>query len=103
MIETSGVWVTWCCLAQNNSYSPYFGAIVGRVTSRIANASFTLDGTKWRLLANENGNTQHGGPVGWSAKNWTLTRADSPRGEAALFSLTSPPGDQVCVRVRAHA
>ena len=80
---------------QNNSYSPYFGAIIGRVTSRIANASFMLDGKTWKLLANENGNTQHGGPTGWSAKNWTITHVKSPLGQAARFSLVSPAGDQV--------
>lgn len=41
----------------------YFGATVGRVANRTADASFTLDGTSYLLAANDGGNHLHGGRV----------------------------------------
>lgn len=38
----------------------YIGALVGRVANRIAGAQFTLDGTVYKLVANEKKNTLHG-------------------------------------------
>ncbi|XP_059642696.1 uncharacterized protein LOC132284602 isoform X2 [Cornus florida] len=40
----------------------YFGATVGRVANRIAGAKFTLNGTVYKLVANEKKNTLHGFP-----------------------------------------
>lgn len=47
----------------------YFGATVGRCANRIARAEFELNGKKYPLTANENGNTLHGGN-GFSKKLW---------------------------------
>jgi aldose 1-epimerase len=41
--------------------NPLFGAVVGRYANRIANASFTLDGTEFKLTANAGKNHIHGG------------------------------------------
>ena len=41
--------------------NPLFGAIVGRYANRIARASFTLDGTEYKLTANAGKNHIHGG------------------------------------------
>lgn len=38
----------------------YFGAIVGRVANRIKGAQFTLNGQKYKLVANDGNNTLHG-------------------------------------------
>lgn len=38
----------------------YFGAIVGRVANRIGGAKFTLNGTVYKLDANEGTNILHG-------------------------------------------
>ena len=40
--------------------SPYFGAVVGRVANRIANATFELDGQRYELAANNGPNCLHG-------------------------------------------
>lgn len=64
------------------------------MVSRIANATFELDGVQYHTSANENGNTQHGGSVGWSAKDWTLERVSDALGDAARLTLLSPDGDQ---------
>ena len=49
----------------------YFGALIGRYANRIGGATFTLDGTKYMLPANDNGNSLHGGPQGFDKKVWT--------------------------------
>ena len=41
--------------------NPLFGATVGRYANRIADASFTLDGTEYKLTANAGENHIHGG------------------------------------------
>jgi aldose 1-epimerase len=38
----------------------YFGALVGRVANRIANARFVLDGKAYHLFKNDGNNTLHG-------------------------------------------
>ncbi|CAI9752695.1 unnamed protein product [Fraxinus pennsylvanica] len=50
----------------------YFGAIVGRVANRISNAQFTLNGTVYKLDANEKNNTLHGGVKGFSQVIWKV-------------------------------
>ena len=54
--------------------SPYFGAVVGRVANRIANASFTLGGQTHTLSRNEGAfpGTLHGGTRGWDKVTWRL-------------------------------
>ena len=57
------------------SYEHGFGgpaAVVGRVVNRIAGAQFDLDGTTYRLIANDKTNTIHGGPKGFYQCVWTV-------------------------------
>lgn len=49
---------------------PHLGSIVGRVAGRISGAGFSMDGEEYRLPANENSNTLHGGPAGMSRLTW---------------------------------
>ncbi|MBO0885575.1 MAG: hypothetical protein J2P17_35635, partial [Mycobacterium sp.] len=51
--------------AAGGSGDTYFGAIIGRYANRIANASFKLNGTTYKLDANNGTNTLHGGYYGW--------------------------------------
>jgi hypothetical protein len=43
----------------------YFGIIVGRCANRIANATFTIDGKRHRVTANDGPHSLHGGQRGW--------------------------------------
>ena len=67
------------------------GAIVGRNANRIANASFELSGTSYRLSANDGPNNLHSGPHKWSERLWNVINVD---GESITFELTSRKGDQ---------
>src|SRR5437868_549754 len=53
-----------------NFGGPYFGETIGRYGNRIANAKFLLNGTTYTLPANNNGNTLHGGFIGWGNRVW---------------------------------
>ncbi|XP_034248256.1 aldose 1-epimerase [Thrips palmi] len=71
--------------------NPYFGATVGRVANRIANASFSLDGSVFKLHANApNSVTLHGGLRGWDKAVWDASRF----ADGVTFSLLSPDGDE---------
>ncbi|TDC64427.1 galactose mutarotase [Actinomadura sp. GC306] len=71
--------------------SRYFGAVVGRYGNRIGGARFTLDGTEYRLAANDGANSLHGGVRGFDKRVW---RAE-PAGPAdLLLSLVSPDGEE---------
>ena len=68
----------------------YLGSVVGRYGNRIAKGKFTLDGQQSQLTLNNNGNTLHGGIVGFDRKNWTAKLV----GNGVELSLVSPDGDQ---------
>lgn len=81
--------------------SPYFGAIVGRVANRIANASFTLDGKVYKLAANNGPNCLHGGVYGFNRKMWEVV--ENGRGDGGAFvKLAYESCDGEEVRIRRH-
>ena len=71
----------------------YFGATIGRVGNRIANASFTVDGTEYKLEANNGTNNLHGGPVGFDSVCWEDEVFSSDSEGGVRFSYTSPDGE----------
>jgi aldose 1-epimerase len=73
---------------------PYFGAVIGRVGNRIANAQFTLDGETYHLTANNGSNNLHGGPVGFDKKVWSASTAEDANGPILTLQLLSEDGDQ---------
>jgi aldose 1-epimerase len=73
---------------------PYFGAICGRYSNRIAAGRFELDGKASTLATNNGANHLHGGLKGFDKQLWKGTPKATERGPAVEFELVSPDGDQ---------
>jgi len=50
----------------------FLGAVIGRSGNRIGGASFELNGVRYNLAKNENGNNLHSGPDGYDTKIWEM-------------------------------
>src|SRR5687768_12457539 len=72
----------------------FFGALVGRYANRIADAKFSLDGTEYRVAANENANCLHGGPSGFDTHVWQASTFGDEDSVGVRLSHVSPDGDQ---------
>ena len=72
----------------------YFGATVGRVGNRIADAAFELAGRRYELFANHGRHHLHGGRRGWDKRVWSAEPSDGPGGPSLLLSLRSPNGEE---------
>ena len=75
--------------------SPYFGALVGRVATRIADASFELDGEVYHVTANENTTSLHGGTVGFSKRLWKGHVFTEGEDTGVMLRYESPDGEEV--------
>jgi aldose 1-epimerase len=72
----------------------YFGATVGRFANRIAKGHFTLDGKDYTLATNDHGNHLHGGLKGFDKVVWSIESVKSAAPATAVFSYTSPDGEE---------
>ena len=68
----------------------YYGAIIGRYGNRIGGAKFALDGTVYKLPANDHGNTLHGGFTGFDMRNFAAENL----GDKLVLSYRSPDGEE---------
>ncbi|MBZ5750865.1 aldose epimerase family protein [Metabacillus rhizolycopersici] len=75
-------------------HSPYFGAVVGRVSGRIKGGQFELDGQSFELEMNDNGNHLHGGSKGFSHVLWDAVILKNEKEVGIQFSYTSPDGEE---------
>ncbi len=81
--------------AAGGSGETYFGGIIGRYANRIANHSFTLNGTTYQLVGNNGTNnvdTLHGGPDSYNTQIWAATPEKLANGVALKLTYTDPNG-----------
>lgn len=69
----------------------YVGTVVGRYANRIGGAAFTLNGTEYRLSANENGNQLHSGndDLPCFMRKWEAECGEN----SVRFTIMYPDGD----------
>ncbi len=77
---------------KNNS--PYFGAIIGRVANRIANAKFTLEGVEYILAANRAPNHLHGGIKGFDKVIWSAQEIKDEKSVGLKLTYLSKDGEE---------
>jgi aldose 1-epimerase len=75
-------------------YSPYFGAVVGRVSGRIKDARFELDGQEYQLSANEDPNHLHGGNQGFNSRLWKTECIEREDAIGIRFTYLSRDGEE---------
>lgn len=69
----------------------FLGCNVGRNANRISNASFSLNGTEYRLEQNDGANNLHSGLSPYSKRMWNVEKYGD---DFITFSLNSPHMDQ---------
>lgn len=73
----------------------YFGGLIGRYGSRIADGQFQLNGTTYQLDINDPPNSLHGGFIGFDRNVWEITKADvGTSGPELRLHLLSRDGDR---------
>lgn len=70
--------------------TPFFGCLVGRYGNRIAGGEFTLDGKKFSLAKNNNGNHIHGGLRGFDKVYWEIVPVTGNDGPSLKLTYVSP-------------
>lgn len=70
--------------------APYFGATVGRFAGRISKGLFSVNAKEYQLYLNNNGNSLHGGAIGFSQKEWQIVSEKKAENPSVTFGYTSP-------------
>ena len=71
----------------------YLGAAIGRHANRIKNSRFILNGKEFAVGTNNNGNSLHGGKIGFDKRVWRAEMTDESEPSLALY-LESPDGEE---------
>ena len=73
----------------------YFGALCGRYANRIANGTFSIDGSEYKLDCNNGPNHLHGGAEGFNSRIWSVKECNREEfAQSYSLSLVSEDGDQ---------
>ena len=74
--------------------APYFGTTVGRYAGRISKGTFTLNDETFQLVGNNNGNTLHGGNIGFGRRVWNVNDITGGENPSITFGLLSEDSDE---------
>lgn len=80
-------------IADYETKSDYFGAVVGRYGNRISGGKFSIDGTQYSLEKNDNANTLHSASAALNTKMWKAEPAKTANAAVLKLSTVSPDGD----------
>ena len=73
----------------------YLSALIGRFGNRIEKGQVCLDGKKYQLFCNNNGNHLHGGKEGFDKKIWNAEIIKTAEGNERLsLTILSPDGEE---------
>lgn len=75
----------------NGKNDRYIGSVVGRYANRIAKGHFILEGQEYNVPINNNGQSLHGGLVGFDLKVWDVIAATD---KSIEFTYTSADGEE---------
>lgn len=73
--------------------SDYQGALIGRVANRTCRGEFSLDGKRYSLYLNNDGNHLHGGKEGFDKKIWDAEAIDGEE-PSLVLTYVSPDGEE---------
>ena len=73
---------------------PYFGAICGRYSNRIAKGLFSIGDKKYQLATNNDANHLHGGDQGFNRRAWTGKAVKKDGAVGVALKLVSPDGEE---------
>lgn len=79
------------CVEGYEENTCYFGATIGRVGNRIANAEFSLNGKTYKLVKNTGNNHLHGGIKGFDKCVW---KGSVIGDDTVSFNYLSPDGEE---------
>ena len=81
-------------VADYETNSAYFGALIGRYGNRIGGAGFTLEGKTYSLAVNNGPNALHGGLKGFDKQVWAAKEINNHSGVGLELSYLSPDGEE---------
>ncbi len=81
-------------LASYEKAGPYFGALIGRYGNRIGGAQFSLNGSAYKLAANNGANNLHGGVKGFDKRVWQAKEIKSADGPSIELTYVSKDGEE---------
>ena len=81
-------------LAEYESATAIFGALIGRYGNRIAGGRFQLDGEEYQLATNNHPNHLHGGEHGFDRVVWDARPEQTSYGPSLVLSYLSKDGEE---------